>query len=283
MEFRGVYAAAVTPRGKQGEVDFGAAFELIDFLCKAGVSGIVLFGPAGEYPAFRTEERSRLVYLARKRSRVPVLAGMGSATLDASVDLACNARDAGADAVLIPPPLFFHYSQDELQEFFLQFAELVPGVPIVVSNNSEYTTGICADTAAMLLKTGRFAAIEDASPGLDLFAHLPATALLAGSDADISKARPPAIISNTACAFPELVIAPDRAITAADRPQIASLDGILQQFVAWTKRSPLPASRRTALPVRGLKTGPSSVPLSTATVRELATFREWFSGALAAL
>src|ERR1041385_5951353 len=111
MEFRGVYAAAVTPRGKQGEVDFGAAFELIDFLCKAGVSGIVWFGPAGEYPAFRAEERSRLVYLARKRSRVPVLAGVGSATLDASVELACSARDSGAEAVVVPPPLFFDYGQ----------------------------------------------------------------------------------------------------------------------------------------------------------------------------
>ena len=29
----GVYAATITPRGKHGDVDFGAVFELIDFLC----------------------------------------------------------------------------------------------------------------------------------------------------------------------------------------------------------------------------------------------------------
>jgi len=45
---QGVYAAAVSPRGKQGDLDFGAAFELLDFLGKAGVSGIALFTGTGE-------------------------------------------------------------------------------------------------------------------------------------------------------------------------------------------------------------------------------------------
>ena len=101
--FQGVQAAAITPRGKHGEVDFGAAFELVDHLCKGGVQGILLFGPPGEYPAFAADERARLVYLAVKRSRVPVLAGVGAATLDTSLELAREARDAGAGALVLPP------------------------------------------------------------------------------------------------------------------------------------------------------------------------------------
>jgi len=200
-EFRGVYAAAITPRGKQGEVDFGAAFELVDFLCKAGVHGIGVFGAAGEYPSFRVEERCRLTYLAAKRSRVPLLAGVGSATLDVSVNLARNARDAGVAGVLIPPPGFFRYGQDELREYFLQFTDQVPSVPILVSNTPEYTSGIDAATASALLKTGLFAGIEDASPELDLYAHLPGSALLAGSDARIARVRPAAMLSSSACAM----------------------------------------------------------------------------------
>jgi len=283
MEFRGVYAAAITPRGKQGEVDFGTAFELIDFLCKAGVRGIVWFGPAGEYPAFRMEERSRLVYLARKRSRVPVLASVGSATLDASVELACSARDGGVDAVLIPPPLFFRYGEHELREFFLRFARQVPGVPIVVSNTPGYTSGIGGGTAAALLKTGLFAAIEDASASLELFAHLPRSALLAGSETGIARVRPVAIISSAACAIPELVLALDRALTADDPPQIASLDEMLQQMAAWTARFPLPVILKTALEMRGLKIGPPGVPVSAETEKDLEGFREWFTASVASL
>jgi dihydrodipicolinate synthase/N-acetylneuraminate lyase len=45
IDDHGVYVAAITPRGKHGDVDFGAVFELIDFLCAARVRGIVFFAP----------------------------------------------------------------------------------------------------------------------------------------------------------------------------------------------------------------------------------------------
>ena len=128
MEFRGVYAAAITPRGKQGEVDFGAAFELIDFLCQAGVRGIVLFGAAGEYPAFRVLGAAA----AWCTSHASVAGSLfwpawEGATLDASAELASNARDGGADAVLIPPPLFFRYGEHDLRDFFCSSRGRCPG------------------------------------------------------------------------------------------------------------------------------------------------------------
>src|SRR5579872_1289748 len=88
---QGVNVAAITPRGKAGDINFGATFEIIDYLCAARVSAIALFTAYGEYPALATEDRSRLFYLAVKRSRVPVLAGVGSATLDHSLELAREA------------------------------------------------------------------------------------------------------------------------------------------------------------------------------------------------
>src|SRR5947209_16538889 len=112
----GVYAAAITPRGTHGDIDFCAAFELIDYLCAAGIRGIVLFGPSGEYPALSHDERARLLYLGAKRSRVPLYAGGGSASLDASVSLAREARNTGVAGLLLPPPHFFHDQQDDLTE-----------------------------------------------------------------------------------------------------------------------------------------------------------------------
>src|ERR1035438_7801357 len=109
----GVIVAALTPRGKKGDLDFGAAFELIDRLCTARVSGIALFTAAAESPACGWEERSRLLYLAAKRSRVPLYAGAGSIGLDDSLNLARGAQRAGAAAVLLPPPHFFRYKRSE--------------------------------------------------------------------------------------------------------------------------------------------------------------------------
>src|SRR5437773_1767268 len=113
-DFKGVIVAALTPCDKDGDLDLGSAFELIDFLSKAGVAGLALFTATGEYPALGPDERARLAYLASKRSRVPVLAGVGSATLDHSLGLAREARDSGVAALLVPPPFFFPYQQDDI-------------------------------------------------------------------------------------------------------------------------------------------------------------------------
>src|SRR4051794_12910530 len=126
-EDHGILASALTPRDSQGTLDFGASFEFLDYLSKAKIKGIALFTPAGEYPAFSLEDRSRLLYLAVKRSRVPVYAGVGSISLDDSVTLAREARRGGVEGVFLPPPHFFLYQQPELTEFYLQFARQLAG------------------------------------------------------------------------------------------------------------------------------------------------------------
>jgi 4-hydroxy-tetrahydrodipicolinate synthase len=286
-EFRGVNVAALTPRDEQGNLDFGASFELIDFLNKAGVNGIVLFGAQGEFPALTADERSRLVYLATKRSRVPVLAGVGSATLDLSIGLARDALDAGAAALLLPPPLFFPYDQDDIREFYLQFAAGIEnGAPTFVSNCPAVSSEIAVETAAELLQTGLFAGMEDASGNLDTLCRLaacaPGCSLLVGDDRIFARARSngarPGAISAVGCAVPELMMALDRAIAAGDHEETVRLDRAVQDFTAWMGRFPQPAIVKIATGLRGVKTGPLSVPLPAAKQKLADEFREWFQG-----
>jgi 4-hydroxy-tetrahydrodipicolinate synthase len=239
----GSIAAAVTPRNRHEEIDFGAAFELIDFLCRAGVDGIALFTATGEYPSLAADDRSRLLYLAVKRSRAPLFAGIGAATLDASLSLAREARNAGAAALLLPPPFFFRYDQDDIREFYLQFAAHTgSGPPIYIVDTPELTTAIEPDTVRGLLATGYFAGLADN-------------------------------ISEAACAVPELI--------HALRGDAAALDGYVREFTYWTRQFPATIALKAALSLRGLKTGPFHVPLTPAKQCKLDEFREWFQGWLA--
>lgn len=273
--FEGVAAAAITPRGKNGEVDYGAGFELIDHLCKGGVGGILLFGPAGEYPAFSPEERSRLVYLAVKRSRVPVLAGVGSATLDASIDLAREAQNADAAALVLPPPLFFRYDQDDLRAYYCQFAaELGSDPPVVV-----YRTGALeVETTLELWESGRFGGILDATGDPDALDRMRAAgaAVLPADDTIAARAARCGLVSTAACAVPELVSALHRAIRGAATGTVQALDRALQEFVRWSARFPEPVAVKLATGLRGLKTGSLAVPLSPAKQKDLDSFRDWF-------
>jgi 4-hydroxy-tetrahydrodipicolinate synthase len=282
VDVQGVYAAAITPRGPQGEIDFGAAFELVDFLAKGGVSGIALFTGAGEYAALSLEERSRLTYLAAKRSRVPVLVGVGSATLDQSLELAREARNAGVAGLLLPPPFFFHYRQDDLEEFYLQFATQGGGGGVAfLSHNPIYTTPIESGTARVLMATGHFAGIEDGGGDPETFAQFQAaaTCVLAGNDPFLAaalRAGAQGAISGIACAVPELVTALVRSIREGREGEALELERRMQELIVWCREFPQPVALRTAAALRGIKTGAHSVPLSASKKKRMEEFREWF-------
>lgn len=281
-EIRGVYAAAVTPRGDDGTIDFGAAFELVDFLCRGGVDGIALYSAAGESAALSAEERSRLVFLAVKRSRVPVLVGVGSATLDGSVALARAARDACADGLLLPPPFAFAYEQDDLREFYVQFAEQVGSETPIFLAQSPVGSNLDADTAIELLSSGYFAGMEFGGSAIQ---RIQAARdgnpwrILGIDDARFVESRGlgvQAAISAAACALPELMAGLEAAIRASNGERVRTLEARLHEFLAWVEQFPQPAVTREATRMRGLKVGGLGVPLSPAKQQRMAEFRAWF-------
>jgi 4-hydroxy-tetrahydrodipicolinate synthase len=290
---RGVIAAALTPRGQHGDVDFGASFELLDFLCAAGVSGIAMFAATGEYPSFTTDERTRLLYLAAKRSRIPLFAGVGSTGLDSSLTLARQARDAGAAGLLLPPAHFFRYPQEEIREFYLQFAAQVgKGAIIYLSNTPSVTSEIAVDTALELLATGCFAGIEEPGGNTESMARLQIASrensfsVLTGDDASFASARTNGAhgaVSASACAVPELMVALARALVAGNAVQAGRLDRMLQEFLAWVDRFPQPVVLKVATGLRGVRLGPLAVPVAPERQRKLDEFREWFAGWLPAV
>lgn len=284
--FSGVIAAAVTPHGKRGdEPDIGATLELIDFLCKAGVQGIALLGSTGEFINLSCDDRVRLVYLAVKRSRVPVLAGVSHSTLDGALALGREASAAGAAGLLLMPPYFFRYRQLEVREFYLRFAEMNHGAPIYLYNIPMFSSKISRETAVQLLSTGRFAGIKDSSGDWENFQALnrykkehPYT-LLVGHDAIFASARragADGVVSGVASAMPELLLALDRAIAQHDEAEAERLDARLHEFLERIDRFPTPVAIKAALAARGLKTGPPPVPLAPETRAALEEFRAWF-------
>src|SRR5205823_8769863 len=115
--------------------DFSGSLDLLDFLAGGGANAICLFGAAGEFLNYDFSERQRLVYLGVKRSRVPLLAGVSHSTLAGAIQLAAEATTSGADGLLLMPPYFFPYVQQEIKEFYRQFArETGDEIPILLHN-----------------------------------------------------------------------------------------------------------------------------------------------------
>jgi 4-hydroxy-tetrahydrodipicolinate synthase len=284
---RGVNVAALTPHRRQGHTqDLGAALELIDFLCAAGVQGIALLGATGEFLHFAIDERVRLIYMAAKRSRVPIIAGVSHSTLDGAVQLGREACAAGAAALLLMPPYFYRYGQDEVRHFYLEFVrELGRMAPVFLYNLPFCTSAIEFETAAALLASGLFAGIKDSSGDFCNFLRLrglraqhPFT-LLVGSDGIFCRARQEGadgVISGVACAMPELLVGLDRAIQNGDTGRAGRLNGCLAEFLRRADRFPTPVAIKIAAAARGLQVGPLAVPLAPESGRQVSAFQEWF-------
>lgn len=281
--------AAVTPHRKEGhQADLGATLDLIDYLCDAGVKGIALLGSTGEFLHLAPDDRLHLVQFAAKRSRVPLIAGVGHSTLDGALAVAERAAEAGAAALLLMPPYFFRYDQADIREFYLQFAARIgASVPLYLYNIPFFTSPMSCDAACELLRTGRFAGIKDSSGQFEYYLQLKALresqafTLLIGNDVIFTQARSDGadgVVSGVACAVPELMLGLDSAIRLGLAEKVARLEAHLQEFIRWLDRFPAPVGVKEATAARGLKVGPPAVPLPPQKQRELDEFREWLRG-----
>jgi 4-hydroxy-tetrahydrodipicolinate synthase len=287
IRLSGIFPAAITPHHpKSREADYSGALDMVDFLAAAGVDGICLFGSTGEFINYSFGERQRMLSLAAKRSRVPIIAGVSHSTLSGALQLADDAIRAGADALMLMPPYFYRYAQTEVEQFYRDFArETADALPILLYNIPAFTTGIEIPTVRRLFETGRCAGIKDSSGDWPNFEQLLALkrelpfALFGGPELLVGRslhAGADGIISGCACAVPELFVALTRAIAANDRPLADTLDARIVQLANWAARFPWPVAIRRAMELRGQKSGPLAVPLSPPSQKTLDDFSAWF-------
>ena len=138
MRFPGIIPAVTTPFDATGAVDSDALARNLAALLDAGVHGFVATGTMGEAGSLTADER-RLVVDAVVRAadgRVPVIAGVSSGTPDASIGFATAAAEAGADAIMLLPPLGYRADARETVAFYRAVADAV-ALPIMAYNNPE--------------------------------------------------------------------------------------------------------------------------------------------------
>ena len=289
----GVVAASITPRAAgESKLELAALLETIDFLCAGGVDGIVLFGSTGEFVHFETADRARAVSLAVKRSRLPVFANVSHSNLDSAIALADQASRAGAEGVLLMPPVYFRYDQETVRQYYLEFLSALHGIlPAYLYNIPAFSTGISVETVASLIVAG-YSGIKDSSGDPEYFSGLleacggTSARLLTGSERLYGRFRASGasgIVSGVASALPELLVGYDKAVCRGDEGAIATLGVRLEEFVAWCEEFPAPMIIRQAAILRGLRVGPAAAPLGPVKRARLEEFRGWFPAWLRAV
>ena len=148
--FKGCGTALLTPF-KGGEVDYQTLATLIDRQVAAGIDFLVPLGTTGETPTLSDNEKKLLLDITIKHAAgLPVMAGVGSNSVNATLDNIRLLSDA--DAFLVVVPFYNKPPQRGMYEYFKTIAENSPK-PIILYNVPGRTgANIEADTTLALAR-----------------------------------------------------------------------------------------------------------------------------------
>jgi dihydrodipicolinate synthase/N-acetylneuraminate lyase len=283
---KGLYAALLTPR-KAGapDADVAALLDYIDRVVDAGVSGLALFGATGEFIHFDIEERIRVSHLAIRRSRVPVLVNVSHSGLAGVLALSESAISAGAAGLMLMPPYFYRYGEDDLNCFYKSAMSAIGNqVPIYLYNLPQFTNAISANLARELLTLPPIAGIKDSSGDLPFFDSLKVLraqqsfSLLIGNENVYFHERvsgADGVVSGIAAALPELMVALEHAIAAKDLDRAHHLNARLKEFLLWIEQFPATVAIKQTAALRDWIKSDLAFPLSAESKSQLSAFGNW--------
>lgn len=163
--FTGAATALVTPFDKNGDISWGEIERLVEFQIEGGIDAIVACGTTGEAATMTTEDHIKVIQfiIDRAKGRVPVIAGTGSNDTQFCVELSLEAKEAGADGLLLVTPYYNKTSQKGLIESFNYVADSVKMPCILYNVPSRTGCNIQPATYKELSKNPYIVAVKEAN------------------------------------------------------------------------------------------------------------------------
>ncbi|MBN2045647.1 MAG: dihydrodipicolinate synthase family protein [Anaerolineales bacterium] len=195
-QMKGVFVAAVTPLKADLCPDLAAIPPLLDFYAKRGAHGALLLGTTGEGPSFSQQEREAIFTAgAEIKTSWPdfkLLAGTGTPSLDATIQLNKTAFDIGFDGVVTLPPYYFRTVTEEglFAWFSLVIDSSVPSDGCLLGYHFPQISGVPLSQSLLTQLADkypvRFGGIKDSSGDLNHTQNavraLPEQSILIGND-----------------------------------------------------------------------------------------------------
>lgn len=169
MKFGQVITAMATPFDSDGEIDFQATTNLVEYLINNGSDGIVVAGTTGESPTLSTDEKVALFVhvVTVADGRAKIIAGTGSNNTRASVALTQQAEQAGVDGIMLVTPYYNKPSQEGMYRHFEAIANAT-ALPVMLYNiPGRSVVNLSVDTIVRLSLIDNITCVKEASGDLD--------------------------------------------------------------------------------------------------------------------
>lgn len=166
VDWQGVFPAVTTQLREDLSIDLADTQRVVDDLIRDGVTGVIALGTVGENNSLDYDEKvsvlSAIVEVVN--GRVPVITGVSEYDTRRAVRYAQAAEMAGADGLMLLPPMVYVPKPHELVAHFAGVAHGT-GLPIMLYNNPPaYRTIIDREVLEQLVDVPNIVAVKESAP-----------------------------------------------------------------------------------------------------------------------
>lgn len=272
MNIKGLITALVTPFSEDGSINIPATEKLINRLIEDGVDGLFILGTNGEFHVMSNEEKIQFANIVVKivDNRVPVIAGAGMNSTEATIELSQNLEKSGVDALSIITPYLLKLTTDELFFHFSKVAESTK-LPVLLYNIPKNTgNSISPELVLKLASIENIVGIKDSSGNINnIKDYIDSTqglefSVFSGSDSLILDALKYGAMGAVA-ATSNVITKTDKAIFdlfyAGELEAAARMQESINEFRRILKFATVPAVLKHALALRGEPVGDAKKPV----------------------
>lgn len=284
MNFGQILTAMVTPFDQDGEIDIRETKNLVNYLIANGTDGLVVAGTTGESATLSTDEKIKLFKLVVEAAagRVPVIAGTGTNSTKATIELTKQAEACGVDGIMLVNPYYNKPSQEGLYQHYKAGAEATK-LPVMLYNIPGRTAvNMTPETIIRLSEVDNIVCVKEASADLDAM-----TQIISGTPDDFTLYS-----GDDGLTLPILAIGGIGVVSVASHilgndmqkminlfkkgqlQEAAVLNGHLRPIMRAMFAQPSPSPVKAALNLKGLNVGGVRLPMLPLTEEELNGLRK---------
>lgn len=170
----GSIVALVTPMTPDGDIDWAALTDLVDWHIQEGTTAIVAVGTTGESATLNVKEHCQVIgkVVEQVQGRIPVIAGTGANCTREAIELTRAAHSVKADACLSVTPYYNKPTQEGLFLHHKAIAEAV-AIPHILYNVPGRTAcDMDNETVSRLADIDNIIGIKDATGDVERGADL---------------------------------------------------------------------------------------------------------------
>lgn len=258
----GIIPPLVTPLLGNDTLDVESLENLIEHLIAGGVHGLFILGTTGEEQSLSYRLRKQMIVETCRinAGRLPVLVCVTDTSIVESVNLAKEAADRGASAVVSAAPYYFATGQPELAEFY---EDMIPQLPLplfLYNMPSHVKVNFSPATICRIAENEKVVGFKDSSANIPYFQSVmylmrkqrPEFSMLMGPEEVTGESvllGANGGINGGANMFPELYVAMYKAAAAGNLDEVRRL----QQYIMQISTSIYSVGQHGSSYLKGLK------------------------------